>query len=1199
MKKTLSLILALLMVLTSISASGILLYAEEEENVALGKTVMGGGTSLDAVTDGRRSNDSYWDGGLYPAAVLIDLEGFYDLHRINVVTYYGDGRSYKYKIEGSDDGLIFFDVAEKSDSAAATAEGTDFPVEVTTRYLRVTITGNTVNGYAHLIEVSAYGTKNETYVPADRPKVDEKDPDNLAYLKPVRSNSGGGILNAVNDGNEKTAWEGEDYPRYIDVDLMDNYELREMRICFPTNTTQSFTVYGSTDGVNFKRIAAYGYTSTPSDGKKIAFEEGSVYRILRISLTGNSAGGGKHPAISEVRVYGTKSETPVTQTREKMEFESYGDWLKKNCGVDLSAISDAEGKYDVKKTYTEEDTKKELNGIVTRLLGEKYVSWFDFSVKAGGDAQKDHFRIEDKDGKIAISGDDGVCIAAGLNWYLKYFCGVHISQETKQVRMPEAIVKVGQPVEKETKLKLRYAYNYCTLSYTMAFFGYEDWRRELDWLYLNGINLILDTTATEALWVEYLQRLGYNADDAKNYVCGYAYKAWWLMGNLEGYGGTVSDMWIYDTLEMARVNQRSMTVMGARPALQAFVGAMPQSFRHIAKQHLLDAGYPDVSPYMAPQGSWAGALARPNVLRTDYEGYSYLAKMFYDAQEFIYGQVTDYFCGDVCHEGGIIPEGLKKEEMSAKILSELMAYDRGGVWILQRWWDNPLREVLDGFGEYRTTNILVLDLNTAQTTGNFTDKSKYGAAEFGGTAWIASTLDNYGGNPGAHASLQRMCANIIRAKTEGQYIKGLGMTPEGTQNNPVMMDLYWELVWLDETPDVPSWIEQYAVRRYGSADTYVNAAWKKLYATVYSQGNADDGATVRFSMNSNPHFDYGGGYYEPKYRQQVFYDAIALLAKSYDKFKDNECYIYDLTEFASTYLATVATSALIAMKAIAKNPTDDNIAGFAYLSEKYLDLILLIDEIGAYTENTLLGKWIGRANEWMEDARTSDYDDYSEDMMVFNAKSLISAWHSATLIDYANRRYNGLMSDYYYQSWSSFLESAGRKVARKQKAATDRLDGTIHFNNAWKFIVNGKIYRSEALPEDGGSDGRGLKAIIDYIAANYQMSNYKNQLYAVKAAEKGSCSVFEGMITGVPYGSTVKEVLSLISAPEGTELRFTDADGKKLGENDAITSLVQVDLYKDGARVNALKLKVDPSPAQTLPFGVGAFIGEAAARASA
>ena len=56
-----------------------------------------------------------------------------------------------------------------------------------------------------------------------------------------------------------------------------------------------------------------------------------------------------------------------------------------------------------------------------------------------------------------------------------------------RVNMPEEAVSLnGETITRETKLPVRYAYNYCTLSYAMAFWGEEEWRNELYWLALNG-----------------------------------------------------------------------------------------------------------------------------------------------------------------------------------------------------------------------------------------------------------------------------------------------------------------------------------------------------------------------------------------------------------------------------------------------------------------------------------------------------------------------------------------------------------------------------------------------------------------------------------------------------------------------------------------------------------------------------------------
>ncbi len=1169
MKKITALFLALLMVMsTATTLIGLNIFAEPG-NIALNKTVYAPGSGADSITDGNRTTSVFWDGGVAPAEAVIDLGAFYDITKANVVTYFGDGRYYNYTVESSVDGINYTVLGEKTEKTSESEAGTDFTFESTARYFKVSMTKNSANPSVHLVEVEVYGVENTEFVPPEGEKIDPNDPDNIAFAKPTRSNSSG-LTAAANDGNTKTVWQGIDYPKYIDVDLLANYDISKIVLYLPTNSTFLFDIYGSSDGVNYTRIhSAKTLEKCPADGFVFEFKEPLDYRIIRVNVTYNSAGQGKRAEISEIKIYGKQNDTAVTPTRETIEFDSYEKWLKDNYGVDVTPLMDANGKYDIDKTYTEKDTVNELNGIVTRLLGEQYISWFEFDVAENPEkTDKDYFKIEDNGGKVKISGTDGTCIAAGLNWYLKYYCNVHIAQQTKNVKMPASIIKVGESVFMDTDLKVRYAYNYCTLSYSMAFFGYDEWRRELDWLMLNGINLVLDITATEALWVNYLQRLGYNADQAKDYVCGYAYKAWWLMGNLENYGGSVSDQWVLDTLEMARVNQRSLTVMGAEPALQTFVGAMPMSFGTLAKNHLTEKGYGDVSKYLAPQGSWSG-LVRPNVLRTDYDGYSYLAQLFYESQNYVYGQVTDYYCGDVCHEGGKIPTGLQKEDMAYKILEECLAADKDAVWMLQVWWENPMKGVLDGFGEYRTTNVMLIDLAAANSP-KYTDKTTWGSDEYGGTPWIFSTLDNYGGRAGMHGKLKQMCQLIVTAKNTSKFISGMGMTPEGTLQNPIMYDLYWEMVWRDEVPDVNEWTNQYLTRRYGELTDGVEKAWSMLLRTIYSAGSVD-GTSINYCFTSLPKFDYTGGYYVQNYTNLFVYNALGDLMSDFDKFADNENYIYDVVDIMRTYLSNVETDLLAKMKTLAKAPiSDDAKAQYLAVNEKYMECMLLIDEISSYSEDELVGTWIGRVDVWVNDDKTGKYDDYTIDTMKFNAKCLISAWCSYSLIDYANRQYSGLITDYYYPSWEEFFADINKRVESGKGSNTMALDGKKHYAHAWNFITNGKEYTTVVSNPKGDATSRGLQAIYDIIKNNYRDKNYSALVNFSVDAETGY-SIKAGIIDGITAGTSLKSVAVNLNCPDGYTVKAIDENGKEIPENGVLTTGSRVILTdSDGKNYDTL-----------------------------
>jgi len=658
-------------------------------NVALGKPANGLGMGVSAVTDGIKDRGVHWDGGIAPAYVTVDLCGYYRISEINLVTYYGDKRSYRFSVSVSIDRKNFETVAVQVDDVVATEEGYSLSfAETIARYVRVTMTHNTANRSVHIAELAVYGKEDLDFVPPPKNSA-LFDPPDLAFGKPTHAGRNNVFSPSAVDGNPDSRWIGDRYPCHLDVDLEDNYLINRLSLVGSYKFDESYRLYTSLDGVHFdyvcdgKIFVANGSTHT------LTFRDPLHARVIRVLITSTSQGASGSSILTAIKAYGEKALTPVTPTRRTISFETHDAWLMKNHGIDTAVLKNDRGLYDKKKTYTVFDTVEALQGLVTRVLGQEYVSFFNFIIEENNSG--DYYTLSEMGGKIRIAANCGVSAAAGLNHYLKYFCNVQVTQQTKQVKMPERMPRIAEKITVHSPYEVRYAYNYCTLSYTMPFFGYEQWQRELDFLMLSGVNLILDLTATEALWVSYLQKLGYSADDAKDYVCGYCYKAWWLMGNLEGYGGPVSDSWVIDTLEMARRNQRYMTVMGAQPALQTFVGAMPATFGRIAKKHLLDKGFSDVSKFMAPQGLWAGGFVRPNVLKTTYDGYSYLAKLFYDTQNEIYGQVSDYYCGDVCHEGGIIPEDLSKPEMSATILQQLLASDPSAVWMLQGWWSNPTR----------------------------------------------------------------------------------------------------------------------------------------------------------------------------------------------------------------------------------------------------------------------------------------------------------------------------------------------------------------------------------------------------------------------------------------------------------------------------------------------------------------------------
>ena len=135
------------------------------QHLALGKPVSCSfalpGMSPQLANDGIIDTESFWgtDISKDPAAWWqVDLQAPTEVGRIVVVGYFGDRRSYGFKIQGSLDGFFWKELADKTQlTDLSTKEGhTCAFAAQSMRYLRVIVTSNSANTGRHLVEVMVY-----------------------------------------------------------------------------------------------------------------------------------------------------------------------------------------------------------------------------------------------------------------------------------------------------------------------------------------------------------------------------------------------------------------------------------------------------------------------------------------------------------------------------------------------------------------------------------------------------------------------------------------------------------------------------------------------------------------------------------------------------------------------------------------------------------------------------------------------------------------------------------------------------------------------------------------------------------------------------------------------------------------------------------------------------------------------------------
>jgi len=106
---------------------------------------------------------------------------------------------------------------------------------------------------------------------------------------------------------------------------------------------------------------------------------------------------------------------------------------------------------------------KAVQGIVERWFPE-HRNDFVF-IQIPKDPGGDVFEIESNEGRIFVRGNDGVAMASGLNWYLKYYCNVNITYFACQTRLPKTLPEVPAKIRQVSPYKYRYIFNYCAFSY--------------------------------------------------------------------------------------------------------------------------------------------------------------------------------------------------------------------------------------------------------------------------------------------------------------------------------------------------------------------------------------------------------------------------------------------------------------------------------------------------------------------------------------------------------------------------------------------------------------------------------------------------------------------------------------------------------------------------------------------------------------
>ena len=645
--------------------------------------------------------------------------------------------------------------------------------------------------------------------------------------------------------------------------------------------------------------------------------------------------------------------------------------------------------------------EKAAKNVLTRIMGEKKANLFSLQyVKDESSNYK--YTVKTEKGKIAVTGNSPVALSRGAYDYLRNACNSIISWSGNNISIPAKLPEYNTAVT--SPYKYHYYFNVVTHGYTMPYWDFQRWEKELDWMAVHGIDMPLMSGAYEAILYRVFEKLGLTESEINSFFTGPAYFPWNRMGNITGWGGPLPKTFFSKQIELFHKVYNRSKELGMHPIIPAFAGFVPEGVKRL---------YPDEK---LRELKWGGFDKKFNahILAPGSDLFEKIGQQYIVEWEKEFGK-GEFYLADSFNEMAV-PLSADKEEalkelagFGESVYKSIRSANPDAVWVMQGWTFPYQREAKGKLfwtperlaaliSKVPDDKLMILDMaNEYNLLSWKLDPSWKMYPGFFGKKWIYSFIPNMGGTTPLNGCIDVYSTIPIEALQyeNKKNLVGFGFAPEGIENNEIVFELLADMGWRDKQIELTDWISHYCTSRYGSYPDDLKTAYSFLTKSCFSgfsvqpqfqyqlSPKAKGGASVNKSEN------YGRG--------------VEAFLKSRDKFKNNNLYKYDAIELAAQYLGLKVDEKLELFKA-------DTAAKNYKLLDEALDMLSDIDRLLESHPNYRLSKWIDFARKF---GNSKDEKQYYET----DAKRIITSWggtmNKFEIDDYAAKMWSGLIRDYY------------------------------------------------------------------------------------------------------------------------------------------------------------------------------------------
>ncbi|GAA6406578.1 alpha-N-acetylglucosaminidase [Blautia hominis] len=647
---------------------------------------------------------------------------------------------------------------------------------------------------------------------------------------------------------------------------------------------------------------------------------------------------------------------------------------------------------------------EELLGRVCGVHAQKFkYEWID------AEGKRDVWQLKYSAPHVILCGNTPVSMAVALHNYLKDELNIHFSWCGNRVSFPD-ILPPPKDINRHVILQEeRVNLNYCTFNYTAAWWDWERWEKEIDFMALNGINRPLAMIGQEGIWYELLLKFGFTDKEARGFLTGPAYFAWQWMTNIQSFGGPVSLAYIRKRIRLGQKIIKRYLELGMIPVQQGFSGFLP--IEAIDK-------FPKAKIIRKP--GWCNF---PDTAQLDPLDplFHTMGLEFMKCQQRLFGSFH-YYAADPFHEGEPPSDAPDYLHLVGEQIGRVFrTFDPQYIWVMQAW---SIRKEITLASPRE--HVLVLDIN-----GDTYSKLD----NFWGYPFVLGELHNFGGRTNLHGDIRR-CAEFSYREMQSTLpnLRGRGVFMESMVQNPAYYDVLFSMLTKPYPMNLEKWKESYSLRRYGVYSLKINEAWNILLNTVYARGTNDIEKSSIICARPAVHVKKSGpnSGFDTNYTNQELLRAAELLWDEKERAKDAEGYRYDMVDICRQLLSNYAQS--VYQQAIRAWDSKDR-KSFSQSKNEFLVLLQELDALLSTREEFRFAKWL-------TDARKSACTQEESDLFEKNASMLLTLWgpeEGTEIFDYAWREWSGLIEQYYKMRWEMFFDMLEKCLAEGAEYSEENL----------------------------------------------------------------------------------------------------------------------------------------------------------------